>query len=327
MRASIIHLSDFFSLGITKVCLLFFIFTMGGAEIVFGQTLNNQRTLTLAEMIALFKVRSKTVNRSPNLKGLNLFYEPGTRYPCVLSSLPSCPLLPISGIKGCYGEWDYDKVLYLKNIKGDNAGVCKVYEEALIKKYGKEPKGIPASWFTGKITCYQTPVVFLGDTLSALRLQLNVTKGIITEIRSMSSHEGAILDLWNQEVTSNQSGSIKISIYQTDNTWVDIYKCNSYGLTAFMNRKVLKIPANIPQKEEFSVLLSYGIDGKASLSLLSPSNPHQDVINLFNLLKEASKDLPLWCIKGLETIHGALIPGGYFRVKYENRKWIFINYL
>lgn len=315
--------SDF----IGKVLSLILVLFIGGSEVIYSQTLNQQRTLTPSEMIYLFKTKSKSVNLNPQLKGLNLAFESETGYPCVLSSKPCCPLLPITGIKGYYGEWVLEDMLYLKKIKGDNAGVCKVYEDALIQKYGKTVKGIPAKWFTGELTDYQSPIIFLEDTITSLKLQIRIKNGKITERKINEPRDGVIVELWNEKYTSNQDGKVKISIYRSDDIWTNIYYYNALGLSAFMNDRADRIPKDIYQKEEFSILVVNGNDGKAQIYLLSPSNPNKNINRLYNLLKEFSKELPLWCIDGLETFHGTHIPGCFLQILYDKHKWYFTNYL
>ncbi|SHF30079.1 hypothetical protein SAMN05444349_11584 [Bacteroides faecichinchillae] len=113
-----------------------------------------------------------------------------------------------------------------------------------------------------------------------------------------------------------------------DGIWSDVYYYSAVGFARFMNvEHAVKVPAHISQKEEFSILLANDTDGKPLLYLLSPSNPNKNICLLFDLLKEASENLPLWSVDPLETIHGTLIPGAFFRVSYANRKWEFTNYL
>lgn len=308
---------------------LFFLLLIKGIGFVYSQSLNQQRTLTPSEMIDLFKTKSEVINFTPDLEGFNVVFESETRYPHVLSS--SYPLLPMAEFDRCYGEWVNDgDSLYLRRIRGYNA---LEYEKALIQKYGKGVtgmKGIPATWFTGEIIDYQSPVVFLGDTLTAWRTRIEVNKGKILSRKRISYQKGpgTLIRLGNEQVLAEQTGPIKRAIYSMDGIWSDIYYYSAVGFTRFMNVEyTVNVPAHISQKEEFSILLANDTEGKPLLYLLSPSNPNKNICLLFDLLKEASENLPLWSIDPLETIHGTLIPGAFFRVSYVNQRWEFTNYL
>lgn len=171
---------------------------------------------------------------------------------------------------------------------------------------------------------------FLGDTLTAWRTRIEVNKGKIISRKRISyqNGSGALIHLGNEQVLAEQMGPIKCTIYSMDGIWSDVYYYSAVGFARFMNvEHAVKVPAHISQKEEFSILLANDTDGKPLLYLLSPSNPNKNICLLFDLLKEASENLPLWSVDPLETIHGTLILGAFFRVSYANRKWEFTNYL
>ena len=204
------------------------------------------------------------------------------------------------------------RTLTLVQIKGKDA--TSLMNE-LTGKYGRNSKGIPATWYSGKINVLLCPHNLFGEIVSKQKVELTVSEGIITSQINIPIKKG------------NMENVPKDGMVTLDGCWYDTMQYqNLEPLDEFINRKLVKSPI---RSCTLSLLLVTDEQGKESGYVLTPkkNNTKEEKSLIDDLIKRISQ-LPPWSFGWLETINGDIFQGRYLKAVYSSETgWKFQDYV
>lgn len=232
-----------------------------------------------------------------------------------------------------YAKWDlvytsgYGQTLYLKKLYSSHKEKneeAKMYESKLADKYGKDHNGIPALWYTGKITILSCPRNLFGEIVTKYVTEFSLEKGKVVSYKYvMDAKRGTM------EGSRKPKKGVKYSpIQSTDGCWHDNFEYKLDLLEEFVNEASEK-QRGFKKEFECSLLLVTNEKGEASGYLLSPEKPlnKKKQILVDKLMKRIS-ELPAWSFGWLCTIDGSILQGRYLKATYtSDAGWRFKDYL
>lgn len=295
------------------------------ACIVYGQ-----RYISVKEMISNYNEK----RHIDNLKNYDFIYNseesPEAGLIMEHSLLPS----DLANKKGIRAEWSLEyfsshkEMLYLKNIyftQKEKEKEALIYKRKLAEKYGISSLGIPAVWYSGKITVLSCPRNLFGEVVTKYMREFFIKDGQVVSYKSLSN----IIKKGSMESARSPRPGVKYSpIATTDGCWYNslIYKLDL--LEEFVNSTLMKHNTSIT-KFDLDLLLVTDKQGKTTGYVLSPeriTNKEEQVLST-QLTKRIS-ELPLWSFGWLWTINGSILQGRYLKAKYlSDTGWKFEDYL
>lgn len=160
----------------------------------------------------------------------------------------------------------------------------------LKEKYERNPKGIPATWYSGEINVLLCSHNLFGEIVSKQKVELTVSEWIT-------------------------------------GCWYDTMQYqNLEPLDEFINRELVKSPI---RSCTLSLLLVTDEQGKESGYVLTPkkNNTKEEKSLIDDLIKRISQ-LPPWSFGWLETINGDIFQGRYLKAVYPSETgWKFQDYV
>ena len=202
------------------------------------------------------------------------------------------------------------RTLTLVQVEGEN-GINFMNE--LVDKYGKNSKGVPAIWYSGKVNVLLCPLNMFGEIVSREKAVLTISKGIVISQENVPIKKGSI------EKKSQKAMML-------DGCWYDSMRYNDLGLLEeFANQDTVKSSI---KTFALSLLIVTDNQGKESGHILFPQKieKQEEKILINNLLKRINQ-LPPWSFGWLETINGSIFQGRYLKVDYsQNTGWRFKDY-
>ena len=251
-------------------------------------------------------------------------------------------LLPqISGINSneFQGEWtDFpiafnsgqsnksrEYTLYLRKIKtGENK---EIYVNKLEEKYGKDRYGIPARWFSGKMSLFISPQVLFGEIVAKCSSIFIIKNGVIVSKKTEQAKEGEMEGEKIAEVSTSGSPDTMF-VFSVGLTWHNTVQYDLSELDTFVN-KGFQRDTNSIASGEYSILLVTNESGEADGYLLEPEKLKSiEEKQLINKLLSKIESLPLWSFGWLYTIDGSIFQGRYIKANYSSDQgWNFIDYV
>lgn len=202
------------------------------------------------------------------------------------------------------------RTLTLVQVEGEN-GISLMKE--LAEKYGKNSKGVPAVWYSGKIDVLLCPLNMFGEIVSREKAVLTISNGIVI------SQENVPIKKGNIEKKSQKAMML-------DGCWYDSMRYNDLGaLEKFVNQDAVKSSI---KAFALSILIVTDNQGKESGYILSPqkTEKQEEKILVNNLLNRINQ-LPPWSFGWLKTINGSIFQGRYLKADYsQNTGWRFKDY-
>lgn len=117
------------------------------------------------------------------------------------------------------------RTLTLVQVEGEN-GINFMNE--LVDKYGKNSKGVPAIWYSGKVNVLLCPLNMFGEIVSREKAVLTISKGIVISQENVPIKKGSI------EKKSQKAMML-------DGCWYDSMRYNDLGLLEeFANQDTVK---------------------------------------------------------------------------------------
>lgn len=202
------------------------------------------------------------------------------------------------------------RTLTLVQVEGKN-GIN--FMEELVEKYGKNSKGVPAVWYSGKIDVLLCPLNMFGEIVSREKVVLTISKGIVISQENVPIKKGTIEERSQKAMT-------------LDGCWYDSMRYNDLGpLEEFVNQDTVKSSI---KAFALSILIVTDNQGKESGYILSPQKTEkQEEKILVNNLLNCINQLPPWSFGWLETINGSIFQGRYLKADYsQNTGWSFNDY-
>ncbi len=203
------------------------------------------------------------------------------------------------------------RTLTLIKIEGENGN--NFFDE-LIEKYGRNSKGVPAVWFSGKVNVLLCPINMFGEIVSREKVILTISKGIVISQENIPIKKG--------EMEKNSQKTMVL-----DGCWYDSMRYNDFEqLEKFVNNNsVTKLSV-----ETLTLFLLIVTDNQGDESgyVLNPTNiKNEKEKSLVNNLIKRINQLPRWSFGWLETIDGSIFQGRYLKAAYSrNNGWNFSDY-
>ncbi len=203
------------------------------------------------------------------------------------------------------------RTLTLIKIEGENGN--NFFDE-LIEKYGRNSKGVPAVWFSGKVNVLLCPINMFGEIVSREKVILTISKGIVISQENIPIKKG--------EMEKNSQKTMVL-----DGCWYDSMRYNDFEqLEKFVNNNsVTKLSV-----ETLTLFLLIVTDNQGDESgyVLNPTNiKNEKEKSLVNNLIKRINQLPRWSFGWLETIDGSIFQGRYLKAAYSrNNGWKFSDY-
>lgn len=235
--------------------------------------------------------------------------------------------------KDIRAEWRFEyssgqkATLYLKKIyslKEGKLNEASIYKNKLAEKYGKDYLGIPAIWYSGKITTLSCPQNLFGEIVTKNVAEFDIEKGQVISRNFLDIAKNGTM-----EGPRHPRPAIKYSpIVSTDGCWYSNLQYKLDLLEEFVNGNLKKHKTSTT-KFGVDILLVTNKKGKTTGYLLSPN----EIMNKENqalteqLIKQISK-LPRWSLGWLQTINGSIFQGRYVKANYSSDTgWKLENYL
>lgn len=235
--------------------------------------------------------------------------------------------------KDIRAEWHFEyssgqkATLYLKKIyslKEGKLNEASIYKNKLAEKYGKDYLGIPAIWYSGKITTLSCPQNLFGEIVTKNVAEFDIEKGQVISRNFLDIAKNGTM-----EGPRRPRPAIKYSpIVSTDGCWYSNLQYKLDLLEEFVNGNLKKHKTSTT-KFGVDILLVTNKKGKTTGYLLSPN----EIMNKENqalteqLIKQISK-LPRWSLGWLQTINGSIFQGRYVKANYSSdTEWKFEDYL
>ena len=235
--------------------------------------------------------------------------------------------------KDIRAEWCFEyssgqkAMLYLKKIYSSKEGKsneASIYKNKLAEKYGKDDLGIPAIWYSGKITALSCPKDLFGEIVTKNVAEFDIEKGQVISRNFLD-----IAKTGTMEGPRRSRPTIKYSpIASTDGCWYSNLQYKLDLLEEFVNGNLKKHKTSTT-KFGVDILLVTNKKEKTTGYLLSPN----EIMNKENqalteqLIKQISK-LPRWSFGWLQTINGSIFQGRYVKANYSSDTgWKFEDYL
>ncbi len=235
--------------------------------------------------------------------------------------------------KNIRAEWCFEyssgqkAMLYLKKIYSSKEGKsneASIYKNKLAEKYGKDDLGIPAIWYSGKITALSCPKDLFGEIVTKNVAEFDIEKGQVISRNFLD-----IAKTGTMEGPRRSRPTIKYSpIASTDGCWYSNLQYKLDLLEEFVNGNLKKHKTSTT-KFGVDILLVTNKKGKTTGYLLSPN----EIMNKENqalteqLIKQISK-LPRWSFGWLQTINGSIFQGRYVKANYSSDTgWKLEDYL
>lgn len=290
-----------------------------------------QRYTPVKEMISNYKEK----RNADYLKSYDLIYNSEESPEAGL--IVEHTLLPsnLANKQGIHAEWSigysssHKEMLYLKNIhfsQKEKEKEASIYENKLAEKYGISSLGIPAIWYSGKITVLSCPRNLFGEVVTKYIREFSIKDGQVISCKSLSS---IIKKGLMESARKPRSNAKYFPIANTDNCWYNnlMYKLDL--LEEFVNRTLKQRDDTSIVKFDLDLLLVTDKQGKATGYLLSSNeimNKEEQALTK-QLIKQISK-LPRWSFGWLQTINGSIFQGRYMRANYSSDGgWKFEDYL
>lgn len=288
-----------------------------------------QHYIPVKEMISNYK-KQKAID---TLKNHDIIYNieesPEAGIFMEQSLLPSDLQRP----KDIRAEWCFEyssgqkAMLYLKKIYSSKEGKsneASIYKNKLAEKYGKDDLGIPAIWYSGKITALSCPKDLFGEIVTKNVAEFDIEKGQVISRNFLD-----IAKTGTMEGPRRSRPTIKYSpIASTDGGWYSNLQYKLDLLEEFVNGNLKKHKTSTT-KFGVDILLVTNKKGKTTGYLLSPN----EIMNKENqalteqLIKQISK-LPRWSFGWLQTINGSIFQGRYVKANYSSDTgWKLEDYL
>lgn len=292
-------------------------------------TVHGQHYIPVKEMISNYK-EQKAID---TLKNHDIIYNieesPEAGIFMEQSLLPSDLQRP----KDIRAEWCFEyfsgqkATLYALKIYSSKEGKsneASIYKNKLAEKYGKDDLGIPAIWYSGKITALSCPKDLFGEIVTKTVAEFDIEKGQV-----ISRNFSDIAKIGTMEGPRQPRLAIKYSpIASTDGCWHSNLQYKLDLLEEFVNSK-LKKDKTSTTKFGVNILLVTNKRGKTTGYFLSPDeimNKKEQALTK-QLIKQISK-LPLWSFGWLQTINGSIFQGRYVKANYSSDTgWKFEDYL
>lgn len=177
-----------------------------------------------------------------------------------------------------------------------------MYEDKLVEKYGKDYLGIPAIWYSGKITTLSCPKNLFGEIVTKSVAEFDIEKGQVISRNFLDIAKNGTM-----EGPRHPRPAIKYSpIVSTDGCWYSNLQYKLDLLEEFVNGNLKKHKTSTT-KFGVDILLVTNKKGKTTGYLLSPNeimNKENQVLTE-QLIKQISK-LPRWSLGWLQTINGSI---------------------
>lgn len=245
------------------------------------------------------------------------------------SLLPSD--LPIP--KDIRAEWCFEyssgqkAMLYalkIYSLKEGKSNEASIYKNKLAEKYGKDDLGIPAIWYSGKITALSCPKDLFGEIVTKNVVEFDIEKGQVISRNFLD-----IVKTGTMEDPRRSRPTIKYSpIASTDGCWYNNLQYRLDLLEEFVNSNFKKHNVETT-KFGVDILLVTNKRGKTTGYRLSPDeimNKEEQTLTK-QLIKQISK-LPRWSFGWLQTINGPIFQGRYIKANYSSDTgWKFEDYL
>ena len=199
-----------------------------------------------------------------------------------------------------------------------------IYKNKLAEKYGKDDLGIPAIWYSGKITALSCPKDLFGEIVTKNVAEFDIEKGQVISQNFLNIAKNGTM-----EGPRCPRPTIKYSpIASTDGCWYSNLQYKLDLLEEFVNDNLKKHKTSTT-KFGVDILLVTNKKGKTTGYLLSPN----EIMNKENqalteqLIKQISK-LPRWSFGWLQTINGSIFQGRYVKANYSSDTgWKLEDYL
>lgn len=230
-------------------------------------------------------------------------------------------------------EWCFEyssgqkSMLYLKKIyslKEGKPDEALMYEDKLVEKYGKDYLGIPAIWYSGKVTTLSCPKNLFGEIVTKTVAEFDIEKGQVISRNFLDIAKNGTM-----EGPRDPRPSIKYSpIASTDGCWHSNLQYKLDLLEEFVNSN-LKEHSVLTTEFGLDLLLVTEPKGKTTGYLLSPNEimKKEEQFLTKQLIKQISK-LPRWSLGWLQTINGSIFQGRYVKANYSSDiGWKFEDYL
>lgn len=221
----------------------------------------------------------------------------------------------------------YNQTLYLRKLYSSHKGKneeAKMYESKLADKYGKDHRGIPAIWYTGKITALSCPQNLFGEIVTKYMVELTLDKGEVVSQKAVNKMKRGTME----GARKPKKGEKYSPIQSLDGCWHSNFEYKLDLLEEFMNEASEK-QRGFKKEFKCSLLLVTDTKGKASGYLLLPEKPlnKKKQILVDKLMKRIS-ELPAWSFGWLCTIDGSILQGRYLKATYtSDAGWRFKDYL
>ena len=215
--------------------------------------------------------------------------------------------------KDIRAEWCFEyssgqkAMLYLKKIYSSKEGKsneASIYKNKLAEKYGKDDLGIPAIWYSGKITALSCPKDLFGEIVTKNVAEFDIEKGQVISRNFLD-----IAKTGTMEGPRRSRPTIKYSpIASTDGCWYSNLQYKLDLLEEFVNGNL---------KKHKTSTTKFGVD---ILLVTNKALTEQ-------LIKQISK-LPRWSFGWLQTINGSIFQGRYVKANYSSDTgWKLEDYL
>lgn len=296
------------------------------AIVCYSYTAYGQHYIPVDKMIANYKEK-KNVD---NLKNHDIIYcvEEAPEVGIFMERTLFPDSLPAA--EDIRAEWcleytsGYDQTLYLKKLyssQKEKNEEAKMYESKLADKYGKNHLGIPAVWYTGKVTVLSCPRNLFGEIVTKYMIELSLVKGQIVSYKFVNKAKNGTM-----EGARRPKAGEKYSPVQTaDGCWHSNFEYKLDMLDEFANATSEK-HETFATEFQCSLLVVTNKKGKAKGYLLSPVTMVNKM--LVNKLLKRISELPEWSLGWLYTIDGSILQGRYLKATYSSEKgWEFRDYL
>lgn len=204
------------------------------------------------------------------------------------------------------------RTLTLIKIEGENGN--DTFDE-LIEKYGRNSKGVPAVWFSGKVNVLLCPINMFGEIVSREKVILTISKGIVISQENVPIKKG--------EMEKNSQKTMMLN-----GCWYDSMRYNDFEkLEEFVNNDNGVAKSSV-ETFTLSLLIVTDNQGNESGYVLSPTNiKNEKVKSIVDNLIRRINQLPRWSFGWLETINGSIFQGRYLKADYSrNNGWKFSDY-
>lgn len=289
----------------------------------------NLKLLSIDEMISIFYKYS-----NKNILCDSLFFDPFVGYTEIgISIVVDTPLKNYSDtiIRNCHAKWrishkNKEDILYLEKILP--IGITPKEAEkryAIIQNmYGKYDTysgvfGIPAKWFTGKITILNCPRKIFNETVAKDGFILTLKDGGIISRELIHLKEG----LYESSCHATKGGGILIT---EDGCWWQHISINTDSLNNAVNKGFHSSKNDILKDYSFLLIINPS-SGKLSLHPLWQKQPNTVDIKNIDYLKKIIEQLPAWSYGPLITANKKLMYGRYFKASLSKTGWKLEDYL